>query len=121
MGRLPLLASLLLPATSLSPLPLPGVPLLGASLLIGPDPLFQWTRSLTEASMTSVIGTPAGGFGALDGIARFYPPALPGSTRVVLDVPASAIGLDIYSQGGVLHLADQTAYHTNRVRTSLLP
>ncbi|MCZ6596646.1 MAG: hypothetical protein O7B99_03305, partial [Planctomycetota bacterium] len=71
------------------------------------------------ASMTSVVDFYFGGIGFGDGAADFTTSF--SGTPVVLAVPVSAVGLDIYSQGGVLHLADLTAYHTNRVRTSLLP
>ena len=107
-------------ATGLSALPLPGVSVGGAALLVVPDAVLQTTVQLTLGAANPVIEAPGGGWGYPDGMGQFHS-TLYGWTPVILDVPPSAVGLDLYSQGGVLHLTDGSAYHTNRVRTSLLP
>lgn len=106
-------------ATSLTPVGPPGVPVAGAALLVGPSPLFATTLASSAASLKSVLPTQGGGIGD-DGIARFYA-ADERSPALILDVPASAPGLDLYSQGVVWRLEEQTLHATNRVRTSLLP
>ena len=107
-------------ATSLSPLSLPGASFLGASLLLSPDPLFLATSTLTAlAGVPIVEADPDLKFGP-DGIADFATPFGAGSP-VILNLPPTAAGLDLYSQGLVLRLDTLTAAHTNRVRTSLLP
>jgi hypothetical protein len=101
--------------------PLPGVSVGAAALFVVPDAVFQSTFALTLAAANPVIAAPGGGWGYyLEGMAQFYS-TLYGWTPVILNVPPTAVGLDLYSQGGVLHLTDGSAHHTNRVRTSLLP
>jgi hypothetical protein len=114
--------------TSLAPLPLPGVPVLGARLLVAPDAAFVGTAGASAASLLPVTDvcldsdyvcyTPP-----IDGAADFESPSPLSSSGTPLHVPipASAAGFEVYSQGLVLHTTTLEAFTTNRVRTSLYP
>ena len=87
---------------SLAPIAPPGTPMLGAFLLIVPDAVFDATLSVWQGSVAF-----AGGDGVFHSIQ--------------LPVPATAVGLDLYTQGLVLNFVTLVNANTNRVRTSLLP
>ena len=70
--------------------------------MIAPDAVFAATSSLWQGSVI---------FAGSDGV--FH--------SIQLPIPATAVGVDLYTQGLVLNLATFANGNTNRVRTSLLP
>ncbi len=87
-----------LAASSLGVVPTPGFAVFGASQLLIPDAVF----ALTSKVWVGAIGS--GTFHA-----------------VQLPVPAGAVGLDLHTQGFVLHTGTLQGFNTNVVCTSLAP
>jgi hypothetical protein len=89
---------------SFTPLPVPGVAVLGAQVLVLPDHLFSGTVQVWQGSVVPVtfVFTPEGAF-----------------RSTALAVPPALAGASLYLQGLTLDLATLGAHTTNRVRVRL--
>ncbi|MEM7310123.1 MAG: hypothetical protein AAF682_25835 [Planctomycetota bacterium] len=89
---------------SLTPLPMPGVPFLGANLLLLPDGVLNASTSVWQGTVSPTVFffTSEGAFEGLQA-----------------PLAAAHSGTDVYLQGLVLDLGGGAARSTNRVRTRL--
>jgi hypothetical protein len=95
-------------AGSLTELPAPGVPVLGANLLILPDSIFNSTAGVWVG--TIVVGTPAG-----------YVVQEGDFTSIQLPVPATAAGINLQIQGFSIDFNTFTAAGSNVFESSFRP
>lgn len=91
---------------SFSKLGSPGIPVLGANLLITPTPVFNLMLSAWAGSVTGAVlySTTEGVF-----------------TGPLVAVPISTVGVDMFMQGFVLDLGTGAAANTNVWRTTFFP